>query len=436
LTAREQRECVDCIGHRWWQNRQGNWKNELCASLGIGSGTLDAESGFVNCSEAQLKTLARGLLRKVQEIEDRVASGDPVVVACNHGSNRSFFVVNLYFQKWHNLSYEQVRQLMTEPREGPDGPLKHARSQAEPREWLHERHRHHGRQHVPLMTRVSSENRWMPIGVEYSDIAPVAKLHEQEADELREELAAAEDDPGTASEPDDDECEPEPELPEAPCAACGHATPRCREYGSQTSCGHFQFLQLGENPRSEEVAQVIAMHASPSAGVPASPRSVARSWRDGAIRAGGRYGSLELRERQQARGGGTPPAALAKAKAAKAEAAKAKARRKDRAQPKPTGKNQGVRLNGLMSMTKVGLVAIVRSWRKVKGAFPIPARFKQYKGGKDNRRSGSTALTQITREDDLYAEWFIARYQNDHDTYVVPVRTRMRCHCHCHGNAS
>jgi hypothetical protein len=75
MHARDQRGCVDCVGHTWVQNRNGNWTSESCPRLGLASGAgVDAECGFMNCSHSQLAGLARGLLRKVAEIEDQVRS--------------------------------------------------------------------------------------------------------------------------------------------------------------------------------------------------------------------------------------------------------------------------------------------------------------------------------------------------------------------------
>ena len=122
LDQEAQRKAVDCIGHVWkpCPNKRGKWLSTKCANLGLvsGAGNVDAESGFVQLKPGDpvLVKLVRGILAKVEEIEDKLAAGETAVVACQHGSNRSVFVVNLFHQKCHNLDYETVRQLMCQHR--------------------------------------------------------------------------------------------------------------------------------------------------------------------------------------------------------------------------------------------------------------------------------------------------------------------------------
>jgi hypothetical protein len=175
LDQDDQRACVDCIGHRWVPgHRIGQYKAIVSQQHSLASGTMvDAESGFVNCSHRQLETLASNILDKITEIEHRVAVDGVAVVACNHGSNRSFFLANLYYQKHFGLSYEEVRQLMTVHRLVKDGPLVHSSSTAEPIEFLRAEFAHDTRPPVPLTTRYNHERRWAPIGLEFEALRAV-----------------------------------------------------------------------------------------------------------------------------------------------------------------------------------------------------------------------------------------------------------------------
>jgi hypothetical protein len=175
LDQDDQRACVDCIGHQWVPgHRIGQYKAIVSQQHSLASGTMvDAESGFVNCSHRQLETLASNILDKITEIEHRVAVDGVAVVACNHGSNRSFFLANLYYQKHFGLSYEEVRQLMTVHRLVKDGPLVHSSSTAEPIEFLRAEFAHDTRPPVPLTTRYNHERRWAPIGLEFEALRAV-----------------------------------------------------------------------------------------------------------------------------------------------------------------------------------------------------------------------------------------------------------------------
>ena len=89
-----------------------------------GCGNIDPECGVAAASQKQLVPLARNLLRFVNEIELKVLSGSKeVFVACQNGTNRSFLVANLYYQKAHDIDYETTRQLMTNTREDLSAPL-------------------------------------------------------------------------------------------------------------------------------------------------------------------------------------------------------------------------------------------------------------------------------------------------------------------------
>lgn len=116
LDEDQQRSCVDCIGHSWRPNLRvyGAWISTVCPALGLGSGGggFDPESGFFMATAAQVVKLVRSLLVKVEEIEEQLSENGSAVVACEHGSNRSFLVVNLFMQKWHEIDYETARQLL------------------------------------------------------------------------------------------------------------------------------------------------------------------------------------------------------------------------------------------------------------------------------------------------------------------------------------
>jgi hypothetical protein len=114
----------------------------------------------------------------VNDIEDRVTCDGEAVVACSHGSNRSFFMVNLYFQKRFDLSYEEVRQLMTAHRGLKDGPLHHSTSAAEPPEFLKRKFTHSTRPSVPLSKRYIHEARWNVPGLEYSDLLAYMRVED------------------------------------------------------------------------------------------------------------------------------------------------------------------------------------------------------------------------------------------------------------------
>ena len=177
LPLDEARRCVDCIGHSWTAvRRQCRWVAKVDRTKGLASGTgADGESGFLAASNAQHKQIARNMLAKICEIEDKVALGERAVVACSHGSNRSFLIVNLYFQKTYDLNYEQVRQLMTEHRGGLDGPLHHVHLRDEPSEYLRPEFRHASRQNVALTTRCSHESRWLG-GLQYVNLVAHAAV--------------------------------------------------------------------------------------------------------------------------------------------------------------------------------------------------------------------------------------------------------------------
>jgi len=167
------RDCVDCIGHSWdyHQRRVQHWHYKVDETKGLASGTsADVESGFAAASLRQHKPIARNMLAKVREIEIKLAHGEKAVVACNHGSNRSFLIVNLYMQKTYDISYEQVRQLMTSHRGVADGPLTHERMLDEPKEQLRSEFCHRTRVPVPLTTRFNHHRRWHPVGLEYVDL--------------------------------------------------------------------------------------------------------------------------------------------------------------------------------------------------------------------------------------------------------------------------
>ena len=111
LSNEEQRNCVDCIGHRWVPGqRKGTWRAIRCSAQSLASGTsIDAECGFVQCTPKQLHQLATNIVRKVREIEARVACDGHATVACSHGSNRSFFLKLLIFITKSNTAWVMKR---------------------------------------------------------------------------------------------------------------------------------------------------------------------------------------------------------------------------------------------------------------------------------------------------------------------------------------
>ena len=175
------------------------------------------------------------------------------VVACNHGSNRSFLIASLFLPKWHKLSYEQVRQLMTRHRDGPDGPLLHSDRRNEPKEFLREEFCHQDRDDAPLMTRTNHLMRWSPIGCEYAAIKECA------------------DSAGLAPEP-----EPEPDRCEAAASISSDedfpAEPEPCHFGTQTTCGHWadKCNRRCCNDTATSAASVYALPAT-SIGVPPPP---------------------------------------------------------------------------------------------------------------------------------------------------------------------
>jgi hypothetical protein len=134
--------------------------------------------GCWQCTDKQRQILVRNIMNLVNDIEDRVTCDGEAVVACSHGSNRSFFMVNLYFQKRFDLSYEEVRQLMTAHRGLKDGPLHHSTSAAEPPEFLKRKFTHSTRPSVPLSKRYIHEARWNVPGLEYSDLLAYMRVED------------------------------------------------------------------------------------------------------------------------------------------------------------------------------------------------------------------------------------------------------------------
>ena len=138
----------------------------------------------------------------VNDIEDRVTCDGEAVVACSHGSNRSFFMVNLYFQKRFDLSYEEVRQLMTAHRGLKDGPLHHSTSAAEPPEFLKRKFTHSTRPSVPLSKRYIHEARWNVPGLEYSDLLAYMRVEDGDTStDSSEEEEGEEEEGGLEREP-------------------------------------------------------------------------------------------------------------------------------------------------------------------------------------------------------------------------------------------
>lgn len=233
LSNEEQRNCVDCIGHRWVPGqRKGTWRAIRCSAQSLASGTsIDAECGFVQCTPKQLHQLATNIVRKVSEIEARVSCYGHATIACSHGSNRSFLIANLYYQKQHSLGYEEVRQLMTTHRGVKDGPLYHPTSQSEPSEFLRKEFAHDSRPAVPVTTRFNHENRWQPIGLEYGAYED-ADLGDSDSDSSSDDGGYASDSSAVlAAEslrpeivlptvlPVSPRAAPEPAAPEAPTPA-------------------------------------------------------------------------------------------------------------------------------------------------------------------------------------------------------------------------
>jgi hypothetical protein len=136
--------------------------------MGSGSATLDAECGFTMANPKQAAILGQNMLAKIGEIEEQVALTGGAIVACSHGSNRSFLIANMYHQKQHAVSYETVRHLMCQHRGVQDGPLVCASSVHEPPEFLKGDCCHRTRPRVPVSTRKNHTKRWGIRGVEYT----------------------------------------------------------------------------------------------------------------------------------------------------------------------------------------------------------------------------------------------------------------------------
>jgi hypothetical protein len=428
LNVSDQRACVDCVGHEWSQNRSGNqWSRAACPRLGLASGTgIDAESGFLQCNARQLGNLAHGLLRKVAEIEEQVTTTGQATVACNHGSNRSFLIASLFLQKWHCLSYEQVRQLMTRHRNVPDGPLVHGHKSAEPKEYLRDAFCHRQRQAVPLMTRTNHLMRWMPIGCEYTaikacaDACPSSSAEATappEPDVARAEPAARWDDGDTDDDTDGDtegstELEPEPDGEVGTQTDCGHWADPCRRRCCNNTAPSALPHVSSVPPASPCELQAITCQlipVLPSSPAPRTGSPAVNTWVAGAARASAAAAQV-LAAAPMARGRGRPKG-VTKAVMAIRHLSGAKSVVVEAPAGKPPPPPEPAKANGIKALGTRVMGAIITAYQQVTRSFPIPSRFRKYKEAKNKTRA-------MRREDEVYAEWFVARHRGDHDVCV------------------
>jgi hypothetical protein len=358
LTSRGRRDCVDCIGHAWTKTSANRrWQCTVDQGHSLASGTsCDGESGFIQATPSQLRRLVQNVLAKVAEIEEQMASDGDCVVACHHGSNRSFWLVNLYFQKQHDVGYETIRQLMTKPRGGRNGPVHHTSSQMEPAEYLKDVFCHVSRAPVAVSTRYSHARRWEPVGLDYKSL--LAYMHQDgETDEDDDS-----DDSGGLSDCDFD-------VDKA-------------DDGSEEDMGY-----------EESDALAAALGSTTLAGTTAGKIG----------RGGGQRGKTRG---PYSKGGKQPAANLVDTPAGATPVPGPEPASEP--EPEPESKKLRQSKTGLMQKAKGALVRIIGAMLKVKSLSFVPAALRKFK-----RRSGQTQGER--RECEAIKDYYLARYEGDHE---------------------
>ena len=406
---------MDCIGHSWAKVASSKrWKPTEDKSRGLASGTTaDAECGFSMTTTKQDKQISRNIVGKVREIEDKLANGETAVVACNHGSNRSVLMVNLFYQKTYDIDYEAARQIMTAHRGVADGPLMPASlvASAEPEEFLRDVLCHPERVPNAITTRVNHHRRWKQgtiNGLDWNAIANCADLDSEEP-----QVADVDAPPPDSAEltPDQLMCildapdkAPAPtEQPPRPVVEAGPSPPMVCQSECCRDKQQFMVPAAGPQPPAAHPPAPALAWSAPSArgrgrGRPKSGRG---SRGRNAPRGTNDRCSASTRNKWALKGGNkvhahvhaeTPRPAETVGQATKAPAKAASAGH----------------LTGILNLPKKALAAVVRSIRKITGMFPVPAAFRQYKAGKAKTRAQRLEAENV-------ADFHIARHRGDHE---------------------